>query len=165
MRGLPHEHDRLDPAIRREWVDHPTVPTPGILYLPPRGDPDQPLRALLFDAEFDDYRGVIAHLRLVDGAIKKRDVVKMIEAKAEYEVLELGRFRPHMEPCEELKAGEVGYLIANVKSLEDVKIGDTVTLKNATAETTIAEARMVPVTVGLSIVGLSRSPGLFVATP
>ncbi|MBL8841789.1 MAG: elongation factor 4 [Planctomycetes bacterium] len=98
---------------------------------PPKGDPAKPLRALLFDAEFDDYRGVIAHLRLVDGVIRKRDVIKMIEAKAEYEVLELGRFRPHMEPCAELKAGEVGYLIANVKSLEDIKIGDTVTLRGA----------------------------------
>ena len=98
---------------------------------PPRGDPNRPLRALLFDAEFDDYRGVIAHLRIVDGAIRRRDVVRMIEAKAEYEVLELGRFKPHMEPCDALLAGEVGYLIANVKSLEDVKIGDTVTQRGA----------------------------------
>ncbi|MBM4014050.1 MAG: elongation factor 4 [Planctomycetes bacterium] len=98
---------------------------------PPRGRLDAPLRALLFDAEFDDYRGVIAHLRIVDGVLRKRDVIKMIEAKAEYEVLEIGRFRPHMEPCAELRAGEVGYLIANVKSLEDIRIGDTVTAKGA----------------------------------
>jgi len=101
---------------------------------PPLGSPDLPLRALLFDAEFDDYRGVVAHLRIVDGVLRKRDVIKMIVAKAEYEVLEIGRFRPHMEPCDELRAGEVGYLIANVKSLEDIKIGDTVTAKGATVE-------------------------------
>jgi GTP-binding protein LepA len=101
---------------------------------PPRGDPDRPLRALLFDAEFDDYRGVIAHLRIVDGSIRRRDVIRMIQAKSEYEVLELGRFKPHMEPCAELRSGEVGYLIANVKSLEDVKIGDTVTLQGAPSD-------------------------------
>ncbi len=100
----------------------------------PKGDPNKPLRALLFDAEFDDYRGVIAHIRMIDGVIRKRDIIKMIVAKAEYEVLELGRFRPHMEPCTELKAGEVGYLIANLKSLEDIKIGDTITIRGANVE-------------------------------
>ncbi|MSR46122.1 MAG: elongation factor 4 [Planctomycetes bacterium] len=100
----------------------------------PKGTLDAPLRALLFDAEFDDYRGVIAHLRIVDGSLKKRDMIKMIVAKQEYEVLEIGRFRPHMEPCSELKAGEVGYLIANLKSLEDIKIGDTITNRGATVE-------------------------------
>jgi len=101
---------------------------------PPAGDPAGPLRALLFDAEFDDYRGVIAHLRIVDGSIKKRDMIRMVVAKSEYEVLELGRFKPHMEPCERLDTGEVGYLIANVKSLDEVKIGDTVTHKGAEVE-------------------------------
>src|SRR5262245_47081560 len=101
---------------------------------PPKGRRDAPLRALLFDAEFDDYRGVIAHLRIVDGAIRKRDLIRMVVAKSEYEVLELGRFRPHMEPCEELLAGEVGYLIANVKLLEEVKIGDTITQRGVEVE-------------------------------
>jgi len=113
--------DAIFAALVRE------IPAPG-------GEPDRPLRALLFDAEFDDYRGVIAHLRIFDGAIKKRDMIRMIEARTEYEVLELGRFRPHMEPCDELRTGEVGYLIANLKSLDDVKIGDTVTLRNAEVE-------------------------------
>ena len=101
---------------------------------PPKGDRDKPLRALVFDAEFDDYRGVISHLRIVDGSIKKRDLIRMVVAKTEYEVLELGRFRPHMEPCDELLAGEVGYLIANVKLLEELKIGDTVTKRGVEVE-------------------------------
>ena len=101
---------------------------------PPQGDAESPLRALLFDAEFDDYRGVIVHLRVVDGAIRKGDKIQMVQTKSDYEVLELGRFRPQMEPTPALHAGEVGYLIANVKALEDVAIGDTVKLAKSDVE-------------------------------
>ncbi len=95
---------------------------------PPSGNEDQPLRALLFDAEFDDYRGVIVHLKIVDGAIRKGDRIQMLKAGTDHEVLELGHFVPAMKRCDELRTGEVGYLIANLKALEDVRIGDTVAL-------------------------------------
>ena len=128
--NLVLEKERCLPISAKQGIGIEAVLEAVIREIPaPQGDRAKPLRALLFDAEFDDYRGVIAHLRIVDGAIKKRDLIKMIVAKTEYEVLELGRFRPHMEPCNELATGEVGYLIANLKSLEDIKIGDTVTHK------------------------------------
>jgi GTP-binding protein LepA len=130
--NLMLEKERCRPISAKQGIGIEAVLAAIVKEIPaPKGTLEKPLRALLFDAEFDDYRGVIAHLRLFDGSIKKRDLIRMVVAKTEYEVLELGRFRPHMEPCTELKAGEVGYLIANVKSLEDVKIGDTVTLKGA----------------------------------
>jgi GTP-binding protein LepA len=94
---------------------------------PPQEEEKGELSALLFDAEFNDYRGVIAHLRVIDGTIKKGDRIKMLQAKSEHEVLELGHFRPQMKPETSLGTGEVGYLIANLKALEEVKIGDTVT--------------------------------------
>ena len=92
----------------------------------PAGQAAGRLRALLFDAQFDDYRGVIVHIRVVDGTIRKGDRVRMMHIGTEHEVLEVGRFRPKMELGDVLGAGEVGYLIANLKTLEDVKIGDTV---------------------------------------
>jgi GTP-binding protein LepA len=126
------EKERCRPISAKQGIGIEAVLEAIVKEIPaPRGESHKPLRALLFDAEFDDYRGVIAHLRLVDGAIKKRDLIRMVVAKTEYEVLELGRFKPHMEPCDELRTGEVGYLIANVKSLEEMKIGDTVTHRGA----------------------------------
>ncbi|RMH02263.1 MAG: elongation factor 4 [Planctomycetota bacterium] len=102
---------------------------------PPVGDPAAPLRALIFDAKYDEYRGVIVYLRVVDGRIAKGDLVRMLGAGADYEVLELGRFSPGPVPEESLGVGEVGYLISNIKRLEDVRVGDTITVaKGARAE-------------------------------
>ena len=94
---------------------------------PPEGDPQADLQALIFDATFDDYRGVITYLRVVNGTVRVRDQVRLMKSGGTYEVAELGRFRPKMSACDELRAGEVGYLIAGIKGLTDVKIGDTVT--------------------------------------
>ncbi len=94
----------------------------------PTGDPNAPLRALIFDAKYDEYRGIVVNLRMVDGIIHKGDRVRMIGAKADYEVLELGKFIPQPDPRLSLSAGETGYLISNIKRLEDVNIGDTVTV-------------------------------------
>ncbi len=95
----------------------------------PTGDQDNPLRALIFDAKYDEYRGVIVNLRMVDGVIRKGDMVHMLGAKADYEVLELGKFTPDPKPCDSLEPGEVGYLISNIKKLGDVHIGDTLTVQ------------------------------------
>tara|TARA_B100001750_G_C15472602_1_gene580671 strand:- start:22 stop:1683 length:1662 start_codon:yes stop_codon:yes gene_type:complete len=93
----------------------------------PKGKDEAPLRALIFDAKYDEFRGVIVNLRVVDGVIKKGDMVHMLGAQADYEVLELGKFSPQPKPCESLGPGEVGYLISNIKKLGDVNVGDTLT--------------------------------------
>lgn len=93
----------------------------------PKGDPDAPLRALVFDAVYDSYRGVIVYIRIVDGrAIKGQEIVFMSSGDR-YDIVELGVFRPAPDPMESLETGEVGYLICNIKTLRSVKIGDTVT--------------------------------------
>ncbi len=93
---------------------------------PPTGDPDSSLRAMVFDSHFDDYRGVIVYIRVVDGTIKRRDRIKMCGSGKSYEVLELGKFRPQMVATEKMIAGEVGYLICNIKTIHDIKVGDTI---------------------------------------
>jgi GTP-binding protein LepA len=93
---------------------------------PPPGNPDAPLRALVFDSKYDDYRGVIVYIRVVDGRIRKGEKIRLMQAGREYEVMELGRFRPCMSPCDDLHAGQVGYCVANIKSMGDITIGDTV---------------------------------------
>lgn len=94
---------------------------------PPKGDVKAPLAALIFDSSYDSYRGVIVNYRIFDGSIKAGDKIQMMSNKQEYEVLEIGTFHPKMEPTKELSAGEVGYMIANIKTISDVKIGDTIT--------------------------------------
>jgi GTP-binding protein LepA len=94
---------------------------------PPKGDPAKPLRALIFDSVFDDYVGVIIYVRIIDGKIKKRDRILMLGTGRAYDVIEIGMFRPHRTQEAGLEAGEVGYIIAGIKRLQDVRIGDTVT--------------------------------------
>ncbi len=94
----------------------------------PTGDPKAPLRALIFDATYDEYRGIIVYLRVVDGTIKKRDSILMMGTEKVYETVELGRFSPKMVRDETLVAGEVGYFVSNIKRLGDVRIGDTMTI-------------------------------------
>jgi GTP-binding protein LepA len=96
---------------------------------PPEGDPNAPLRALIFDARYDEYRGIVVYLRIMDGSIRKGDWVHMMGAGAEYETIELGKFSPGPVVHPGLTVGETGYLISNIKRLEDVRVGDTVTLR------------------------------------
>jgi GTP-binding protein LepA len=95
---------------------------------PPTGDPDAPMRALVFDSVFDDYRGVIVHVRVFDGSFGRGDKIRMKGVGSTHEVLEVGTFIPgSMIPRDRLRVGETGYMIANIKTLSDVRIGDTVT--------------------------------------
>ena len=92
----------------------------------PSGDDKGSLQAMVFDSHYDDYRGVITYVRLMSGEVKKGDKVRFYRAGVNYEVLEIGQFVPERKPVDKLRSGEVGYLICNIKSLKDVRIGDTV---------------------------------------
>ena len=94
----------------------------------PSGDPDAPLNALIFDSQYDNYRGVIVFLRVMDGRIAKDTEILLMSTGARYKVLETGYLRPTMlEPCAELRAGDVGYFTASIKNVADTRVGDTVT--------------------------------------
>src|SRR5262245_54634746 len=94
---------------------------------PPPGDPAAPLRALVYNSHFDSYKGVVVYVRVKDGKVSKGQRIRLMRGGTEHEVIELGQFRPSMTPCTELVAGQVGYLMAQIKNLADVHIGDTVT--------------------------------------
>ncbi len=94
----------------------------------PEGILEAPLRALIFDARYDDYRGVVIYIRLIDGVLNSGDKIRLVQTEASYDVLEVGILTPDLEKRSALQAGEVGYLIAGIKSVQDVNIGDTVTL-------------------------------------
>jgi len=95
---------------------------------PPKGDPDAPLRALIFDSHYDSYKGVIAYVRVVDGCLKKGDIVHLFVTKRDLEPLEMGIFRPQMVQIDTLSAGEVGYIATGMKTIRDVRVGDTIAL-------------------------------------
>jgi GTP-binding protein LepA len=94
---------------------------------PPRGDPDAPLKALIFDSWYDAYRGVVIVVRVIDGALKIKQKIRLMAIAEDYEVDGLGVFSPKAIPVEELGVGEVGFIVANIKRVSDAKIGDTVT--------------------------------------
>ena len=99
-----------------------------VRYVPaPDGDTDAPLKALIFDSYYDNYKGVILFVRLKDGQVKVGDVIKTFRSDKQYDVTEVGAFNPKLTPKEILRAGEVGYIAASIKSSQDVAVGDTVT--------------------------------------
>ncbi|MGA3150502.1 MAG: translation elongation factor 4 [Candidatus Saccharimonadales bacterium] len=98
---------------------------------PPSGQPDAKTRALIFDSYYDDYRGVILYLRVVDGLLNKNDSIRMVATGAEGLALEIGSLNPEMRPTGQLAAGEIGYVVTNLKSTREAKVGDTVTLANS----------------------------------
>ena len=101
---------------------------------PPETDPDQSLRALIFDTWYDSYRGAVSMVRIKDGAIRKGDKIRLMATGAEYEVTELGVYTPFLKELQELGGGEVGYLAASIKSIRDAKVGDTITLARKPAD-------------------------------
>ena len=100
----------------------------------PNGDENGKLQALIFDSVYESYRGAIIWIRVVNGRVKLGDKIKMLGTQTEYEVVELGKHTPKEIKVNELKAGEVGYLCASIKSVSDVKVGDTITLLNNSAD-------------------------------
>ena len=106
-------------AVLDDIVDH--VPAP-------KGDPDAPLQALVFDSQYDSYRGVIVLMRIVAGTLRRGMEVTLMSTGASYKVLEVGHLRPiGLDPCDELGCGDVGYFTASIKNVEDTRVGDTVT--------------------------------------
>lgn len=105
-----------------------------VKYIPsPKGDPSKPLKALIFDAKYDPYRGVIVYVRIFDGNVRVGDKIKLMSSGSEYEVQEVGVFSPEMRPEELLSAGEVGYIVANIKNISEARVGDTITLTDFSA--------------------------------
>lgn len=115
-----HIHELLEAIVQ-------TVP-------PPSGNPDKPLKALIFDSFYDQYRGVVVLVRIKEGTIKVGDKIRLMQAGKEYQVLELGIRTPKEVKVDELGAGQVGYIAAQIKDIKDVRPGDTVTLCNNPAK-------------------------------
>ncbi len=101
----------------------------------PTGDENKALKCLIFDSLYNDYKGAIAYVRVKDGTVKVGDEIMLMAAKKSFTVTEVGHFEPgRYEPCEVLEAGEVGYIAASIKNLSDIRVGDTITLKNSPAK-------------------------------
>jgi len=94
---------------------------------PPRGNPNAPTRALIFDSIYDDYRGVITYVRVIDGEIRKGQKIRFMGTDKQYQVTDLGKLTPRPTPVDRIGTSEVGYIVAAIKDLHDVRIGDTVT--------------------------------------
>jgi len=123
--GLPAEHVARISA--KTGVGVPALLEQVIHDIPPpAGDPDAPLRALIFDSRFDQYRGVVALVRVVDGQVRAGDTIVFLSSGKRHEVTEVGHLRLKLEPTEVLGAGDVGYIVAGVKTVADARVGDTV---------------------------------------
>jgi len=111
--------------------------------LPPAGDEKASSRALIFDSYYDDYRGVILYVRIVDGAIKKGDVIEMMATDAEGIALEVGVLEPAMKAGSELATGEIGYVVTNLRTTRDARVGDTVTTKRSHTDSQLPGYKLV----------------------
>jgi GTP-binding protein LepA len=100
---------------------------------PPAGDPAAPPRALIFDSEFDQYRGVVAYVRMVDGSVRKAEPIRAMQAGTEADIDEVGFFTPEMRPAGGMEAGEVGYIITGIKDVARLRVGDTLTARERPA--------------------------------
>src|SRR5580704_3356682 len=107
---------------------------------PPKGDPEAPPRALIFDSEFDQYRGVIAYIRVVDGVFRKGAPIRAMASGLHADIDDIGCFSPQMMPTDQLAAGEVGYLITGVKDVTQLRVGDTLTTRGRTGAPRVKEA-------------------------
>ncbi len=124
--AIPHEEVLL--ASAKEGTGVPEVLEAVVQRIPaPKGDPDAPVRGLIFDSHYDAYKGVVAYVRLAEGTLHAHDSVRLMASGAESELLELGVFRPQLVPVETLSAGEVGYVATGLKSVRDCQVGDTLT--------------------------------------
>ena len=129
----------------------------------PTGDENAPLKALIFDSVYDSYKGVIVYIRVFDGTVKAGDTVRMMATGAEFTLVEVGRMgATSLTPCDKLQAGEVGYLTASIKTVQDTRVGDTVTLvSNPTPEPLPGYRKVTPmVFCGIYPVDGSQYPDL-----
>ncbi|MFP4012685.1 MAG: translation elongation factor 4 [Chitinispirillaceae bacterium] len=110
---------------------------------PPEGARDKPLKSLIFDSKFDSFRGAVAYVRIVEGELKKGQQIRFFQTGREFEVDEVGFFRMGRVPCSTLRAGEVGYVIASIKTVSDINIGDTITTRLNGATTPVPGYREV----------------------
>jgi GTP-binding protein LepA len=99
----------------------------------PKGDPNKPLRALIFDSIYDDYKGVVMYVRLTDGRIRVGDKIRLMATNRTYEIIDIGQHKPKPTSVKELTAGDAGYVAAGIKTMADVKVGDTMTLAHPSA--------------------------------
>src|SRR5207237_8495869 len=100
---------------------------------PPAGAAGAPARALIFDSEFDQYRGVIAYVRVVDGELRKSDAILAMQTGTQADIDDIGYFGPDLTPVDGLRAGEVGYVITGVKDVSQLRVGDTLTTRAGAA--------------------------------
>lgn len=110
---------------------------------PPAGKDTDPTRALIFDSYFDDYRGVVLYVRVVDGEIKKGDTIDMMATGANGLALEVGSLSPAMSPSQSLKTGEIGYIVTNLRTTREARVGDTVTVRRAAASQALPGYKLV----------------------
>jgi GTP-binding protein LepA len=110
---------------------------------PPKGDENAPSRALIFDSYYDDYRGVILYVRMVDGSIKKGDTIEMMATNANGIALEVGVLQPTMKPGLDLATGEIGYIVTNLRTTRDARVGDTVTTKRSHTDSQLPGYKLV----------------------
>lgn len=130
--GLPADH--IIAVSAKQGVGVPELMEAIVERIPPpQGDPHAPLRALVFDSKYDDYRGVVTYVRVREGTLKAGMPILLMSNRARFEVQEVGVFRPDMTRVEQLSAGEVGYVIAGIKDVHDIRVGDTITEANRPA--------------------------------
>lgn len=133
------EAEEIIEASGKTGIGIPDILTAIVERVPaPQGDPEAPLQALIFDSVFNSYRGVIAYYRILNGTMRKGDMVKFFHTGKEYAADELGILRLDMEPREEVRAGDVGYIITGIKQSREIKVGDTITHKKPACEEAIS---------------------------
>ena len=111
---------------------------------PPQGDPDAPLKALIFDSIYDSYKGVIVYVRVFEGTVRPGDTIRLMSTGATFQLVEVGHMgAASLAPCDKLEAGEVGYLTASIKTVRDTRVGDTVTLAERPTEEALPGFRKV----------------------
>jgi GTP-binding protein LepA len=126
--GLPTQNLILASAKKNIGIEEILERIISDIPPPKKEENENILKALIFDSHYDTYRGVMAYIRVISGEISKKSLIKFIATSKTFEVLEVGIFSPNEKPVESLRAGEVGYIIANIKNTKDIKIGDTITL-------------------------------------
>ncbi len=120
--------EEIIPASGKTGMGVPEILKAIVARVPsPKGSPDEPLQALIFDSVYNSFRGIIAYFKVTNGSMKKGDLVKFLNTEKEYYADEVGVLRLDMEPRAEVKTGDVGYIISGIKSAKDVKVGDTLT--------------------------------------